>query len=204
MMPVAYLRGGVRSLVQMKVTKPMAELCKCVYEQLKELKSWKSNGNAGKILDIYSNKLWKDGVHKKQVKKKNLFWKKITIHGKSIAQTTKFSPDWDTALLTMVGTCKKSWPHPEVFAFKMMKGIHKCWIVGMFYGLFADKPWTKTGMEKIKLIRKKYALLLILADLNKAMDWGFFSKYATDQWQIFLTISMYKYILLCAFLDTNW
>lgn len=39
MMAVAYLRGGVRSLVQMKVTKPMAELCKCVYEQLKELKS---------------------------------------------------------------------------------------------------------------------------------------------------------------------
>lgn len=40
----------------------------------------------------------------------------------------------------------------------------------MFYGLFADKPWTKTGMEKIKLIRRKYALLLILADLNKAED----------------------------------
>lgn len=40
----------------------------------------------------------------------------------------------------------------------------------MFYGLFADKSWTKTGMEKIKLIRRKYALLLILADLNKAED----------------------------------
>lgn len=39
MMTVAYLRGGVKSLVQMKVTKPMAKLCKCVYKQLKELKS---------------------------------------------------------------------------------------------------------------------------------------------------------------------
>lgn len=27
MMSVAYLREGVRSLVQMKLTKPMAELC---------------------------------------------------------------------------------------------------------------------------------------------------------------------------------
>lgn len=106
----------------------------------------------------------------------------------------------------MVGTYKKSWPRLEVFAFKMMKGIHKCWIVGMFYGLFADRPWTKTGMEKIKLIRRKYALLLILADLNKAKDWVvwvFFSQYTTDQWQIFLTISVYKHVFLCAFVDTN-
>lgn len=74
----------------------------------------------------------------------------------------------------------------------------------MFYGLFADKLWTKTGMEKIKLIRRKYALLLILADLNKDKDSGFFfSKHITDQWQIFLTISVYKHVFLCAFLDTN-
>lgn len=84
MMAVAYLRGGVRSLVQMKVTKPMAELCKCVYEQLKELKSWKSNGSAGKILDIYSNKLWKDGVHKKQVKKKISSENKLLYTGKAL------------------------------------------------------------------------------------------------------------------------
>lgn len=57
----------------------------------------------------------------------------------------------------------------------------------MFYGLFADKPSTKTGMEKIKLIRRKHALLLILADLYKAKNW-FFSECATDHLQIFLTI----------------
>lgn len=56
----------------------------------------------------------------------------------------------------------------------------------MFYGLFADKPRAKRGIEKIKFIRRKYTLLLIPADCYKAKNCFFLPN---------VPLMTYKYIV---------